>query len=246
MKCRIVGICSILLLNTVTGLAWSQELDLFQAVENTEENQENSRRTVRPERQTTEPAFTLVGTSRFGERYVASLLARDGQKVTVEWEKSQAKEILGYRGFSVVDMGSRRVTLDLPENESCVENEAKGVKCNGSYALLSLSVAQPIEQIAEQNRNTNIVAESAPGTESESDAEEAESEPRVFRNPFTGEMQELPELTPEEQAAREERRQRRAEQFRNFEIVRIPDDEIPEGMQRIRTPFGDSLEPIEE
>ena len=53
-------------------------------------------------------------------------------------------------------------------------------------------------------------------------------------------------LTPEQLAARDERRQRRAEQFRNFEIVRIPDDEIPEGMQRVRTPFGDSLEPAED
>jgi hypothetical protein len=58
-------------------------------------------------------------------------------------------------------------------------------------------------------------------------------------------MQEAPILTEEQKAEREERRQRRAEQFRNFEIVRIADDEIPEGMQRIRTPFGDRLEPEE-
>ena len=59
-------------------------------------------------------------------------------------------------------------------------------------------------------------------------------------------MQTLPNLTPEEIASREQRRAERAEQFRNFEIVRIADDDIPDGMRRIRTPFGDSLEPIED
>ena len=67
----------------------------------------------------------------------------------------------------------------------------------------------------------------------------------LTRNPFSGELQEAPNLSAEEITAREERRQARAEQFRNFEIVRIADDEIPEGMQRIRTPFGDRLEPDE-
>ena len=66
------------------------------------------------------------------------------------------------------------------------------------------------------------------------------------RNPFTGELQTLPDRTPEEEAERNRIRAERAERFRNFEVVRIPDNEIPEGMQRVRTPFGDSLEPIED
>ncbi len=108
--------------------------------------------------------------------------------------------------------------------------------------LLSLTNGEPIKQnnVTENNSDTEF---SNPEKENIDiiDGEEG----RFFKNPFSGEMQEIPELSPEELARRDERRGRRAEMFRDFEIVRIPDEDIPEGMQRIRTPFGDSLEPVE-
>lgn len=236
----------LLLLAAATGTSYSQELNLFQAVENTGDEQENSRRPVRSQQANQGPAFTLVGTSRFGDKFLASLLARDGQAVTVEWKKNTAVEIKGYNGYSVVDVGARTATLNFPDNDPCVEDEEKGVKCNGSYTLLNLSTGTPLEQLSEPIQDNSAEILDQPEDEVVAGVEISEDGTRVFRNPFSGQIQELPQLTPEEQAARDERRQRRAELFRNFEIVRIPDDEIPEGMQRVRTPFGDSLEPLEE
>lgn len=227
----------------------AQDLNLFQATDNPVERQENTRRASRNQQVTTEPAFSLIGTSRFGEKYFASLRARDGQTVLVNWTKGRIQEIEGYQGFSIADIKARTVTVRMPANE-CVSSEEKGVRCNGDMALLSLSNAKPL---ASKNTESELKPDRpSANVETSEDKEAAESETTIgntnvlIRNPFSGELQQAENLTPEELAAREERRQRRAEQFRNFEIVRIADDEIPEGMQRIRTPFGDRLEPVED
>ena len=230
----------------------AQDLDLFQATDTVEESAQGSRRASRNQPRVTEPAFTLVGTSRFGEKFYASLLSREGKKVAVEWTRGKVNAIEGYNGFAVASIGSRLVSIRLPDSETCIANEEKGVKCNENYALLSLSNAKPIE-----GSLVEVISDVVERTTTDSDVSQDESNNNVetatigntgvlTRNPFSGELQQAPNLTPEEVAAREERRAQRAEQFRNFEIVRIPDDEIPEGMQRVRTPFGDTLEPAEE
>ena len=226
---------------------FAQDLDLFQAVDSPEEGENNSRRAQRNERVRSSPAFTLVGTSRFGDNYVASLKSRDGNSVIVEWEKDLIKEIQGFSGYGLVNVQSRKVAIRLPEDDPCIPAKDKGVQCNGELAILTLSNAQPTEPTMESETS---VVEPTDNEVSGSDENEVidndQNETITFTNPFTGEEEERPALTPEEEAEREARRQRRAEQFRNFEIVRIPDNEIPEGMQRIRTPFGDRLEPVEE
>jgi hypothetical protein len=170
-----------------------------------------------------------------------SLITNNGSPVIVKWFGKSSSSLQGYPGYSVVDASSRTVTLVYPEATGCVSFPDKGVKCNGPYMLLSLTNERPIEQ---SNIQENINADDLSNEEIDNldivDGEEG----RFFRNPFSGEMQQIPDLSPEEQARRDERRGRRAEMFRDFEIVRIPDEDIPEGMQRIRTPFGDSLEPI--
>jgi len=141
-----------------------------------------------------------------------------------------------FNSFSIVDIGSRSVSIRYPADTPCVNSIDLGITCNGNMAVLRLSNLAPIENNqVENNQAENRIVE----------IDENESVSKMIRNPFSGEMQEAPILTEEQKAEREERRQRRAEQFRNFEIVRIADDEIPEGMQRIRTPFGDRLEPEE-
>jgi len=225
----------------------AQDLDLFQAVDLPDEGENNSRRAQRNERINSAPAFTLVGTSRFGDNYIASLKSRDGNSVIVEWEKGLVKEIQGFIGYGLVNIESRKVVIRLPEDDPCIPATDKGVQCNGDLAILTLSNAQPTEptMVTEESvvetTNNNVS-----GSDGNNQTDNDQNETVTFTNPFTGEEEERPALTPEEEAEREARRQRRAEQFRNFEIVRIPDNEIPEGMQRIRTPFGDRLEPVEE
>jgi hypothetical protein len=53
------------------------------------------------------------------------------------------------------------------------------------------------------------------------------------------------QLSPEEQAARAQRQQQRTDRLRAFQGRRIDDADIPPGMQRARTPFGDTLVPIQ-
>lgn len=238
------------------GNAFSQDLNLFQATENNNAEEQNPRRPTRDSQANAIPAFTLVGTSRFGDKYYASLLNRDGTKVKVEWTPGRVQPMKDHIQYGIAQISSRSVSLRMPADEPCIENEDKGVSCNGNIALLKLSTATalapstntnaPVRSTSENTQSVSTPTATAPNNEdSEFNQETIEGTNVLVRNPFSGELQTAPQLTPEEIAAREARRQRRAEQFSNFEVVRIPEDQIPEGMQRVRTPFGDVLEPLE-
>jgi hypothetical protein len=226
-----------------------QDLNLFQATDNPDERQTTTRTPQqRRASSTTEPAFTLVGTSRFGDQYFVSLLSRNNESVWIEWTQGRVKEIEGYLEFDLVQVNARSVSIRHSDSEPCIDNGEKGVKCNGNIAVLTLSNAKPMSPTTRQTEPESTEIGNS-GTIVQSDGVE---EPITIgntsvltRNPFSGELQEAPDLTTEEISSREARRQQRAEQFRNFEIVRIAEEEIPEGMQRIRTPFGDRLEPDE-
>ena len=232
---------------------YSQQLDLFQTTEPNRQEETTSRRD-RPSRENTnnsEPTFVLVGSSRFGDKYVVSLLSKDNKKITMEWTPGKIEAIDGYLNYGLADVGSRKATIRYPDAESCFSNPKRGVICNGNMAVLTLSNAEPIESSI-LNEPKKLVEEFANPFElisNDTFDENSETIPGtnvLRRNPLSGELQTLPDLSPDEIAARERRRAERAEQFRDFEIVRIPDDEIPDGMRRVRTPFGDSLEPIED
>lgn len=232
---------------------YSQQLDLFQITEPNRQ-EDTARRRDRPSRENsnnTVPMFTLIGTSRFGEKYIVSLLSKDDKKITMEWTPGKIETIDGYRNYGLANVGSRKATIRYPDAESCFSNPKSGVLCSGNMALLTLSNADPIERsiLNEPDSQAEVVGnpfELINDTNSDQNSETIPGTNVLRRNPLSGELQTLPDLSPEEIAARERRRAERAEQFRNFEIVRIPDDEIPDGMRRIRTPFGDSLEPIED
>ena len=233
---------------------YAQSLNLFQETDNPQREVEQTRTTQRNRDVNTDPAFTLVGTSRFGEKYFASLLSRDETSILVEWTPGKVVSIDGYRDYGLANVGSRTASIRIPSGINCIENNEKGVRCNGNIAILSLSNGKPLEnndlnttEIDEVSNNEDAIVLNNNETVIEDESSNTIPGTNVLRrNPFSGELQTLPELSEEQRLAREQRRAERAEQFRNFEIVRIPDDEIPEGMRRVRTPFGDSLEPIED
>ena len=233
--------------------AYSQQLDLFQTTEPNRQEETTSRvnRSSRENTNSTEPAFMLIGTGRFGEKYIVSLLTKDKKKITMEWTPGKIEAIDGYVNYGIANIGSRTATIRYPDAESCFSYPKKGVVCNGNMAVLTLSNAEPIERSILKEPNTSAEVAGNPFEQISEDSSDENSETIpgtnvLRRNPLSGELQTLPDLSPDEIAARERRRAERAEQFRNFEIVRIPDDEIPDGMRRVRTPFGDSLEPIED
>ena len=231
-----------------------QELDLFQQVENGNTQQVENGRPQRSSQGQSTPAFTLVGISRFGDKYFVSLRNRDGGSVIVKYDGQEITNIEGYRGFRIAGVKSRMVSIRNPDSDPCIESLEKGVKCTNGIAVLTLANGTPIRSKVKANE---VLTAEGSGFESitinEGDAVVFEDSPDTIpgtnvlrRNPFTGELQTLPNRTSEEEAERNRIRAERAERFRNFEVVRIPDNEIPEGMQRVRTPFGDSLEPIED
>lgn len=239
---------------TSPALAFGQGLNLFQQTESSQGQQVDNTSPQRASRTQSTPAFTLIGIGRFGDEYYASLLSREGDSVRVKYDGKGITNIEGYRGFRIADISSRRVSIRFPDTDPCIENLDKGVQCRDDIALLTLRNATPLE--SKIPVSTDIITA---GSEFESisinegDSVVFEDNPDTIpgtnvlrRNPFTGELQTLPNRTPEEEAERNRIRAERAERFRNFEVVRISDNEIPEGMQRIRTPFGDSLEPIED
>jgi hypothetical protein len=235
-------------------LVLGQELDLFQQIENGNTQQLENGRPQRSSQSQSTPAFTLVGISRFGDKYFISLNNRDGGSVTVKYDGQEITNIDGYRGFRIAGVKSRMVSIRNPDSDPCIENLEKGVKCMNGIAVLTFANGTPIKSKVKSNEILTIESSELESiTINEGDAEVFEDSPDTIpgtnvlrRNPFTGELQTLPDRTPEEEAERNRIRAERAERFRNFEVVRIPDNEIPEGMQRVRTPFGDSLEPIED
>ncbi|MDG2176566.1 MAG: hypothetical protein P8M72_10630 [Gammaproteobacteria bacterium] len=229
--------------------AVAQDLNLFQATDNPEERQSDTRSPQqRRASSNSEPAFTLVGTSRFGDKYYASLLSRNNEQVSIEWTPGRVGPIEGYNGFAIAQINSRSASIRHSDSVPCIDSADKGVRCNGNIAVLTLSNAKPMSPSTRQLEPESVADENLTAiaqTNEEGEPTTIGNTGVLTRNPFSGELQEAPNLSAEEISAREERRQQRAEQFRNFEIVRIPDDEIPQGMQRVRTPFGDRLEPDE-
>ena len=243
-----------LLLIAGSTMVIGQELNLFQQTENSQTQQTSNERPERGSRGQSSPAFTLVGISRFGDEYYVSLLDRDGESVIVNTDGQEVKNIDGYRGFRVVGIKSRMVSIRFPDSDQCIQSPQKGVSCVGNIAVLRMTNASPIEM---KIKDTEEISTEETAYESisvsEGDRISFEESPNTIpgtnvlrTNPFTGELQTLPDRSPEEVAERNRIRAERAERFRNFEVVRIPDNEIPDGMQRVRTPFGDSLEPIED
>jgi len=184
----------------------------------------------------TEPEFTLVGTSRIGSRYSAILKNKNGDEVRVATSPDTNTPVSGFSSYAVVDVGAGSVSLQYPPGSSCIEFEDQGVSCNmaGNIASLSLTNADPltrqapeIEPVASENDETAL--------DSAASADEVIANPD---NPFAA-------LRARAQAAGNDGVPAAVGQGqrRQLNLRRIPDEDIPPGMRRVATPFGDRLVP---
>ncbi len=175
---------------------------------------------------TTGPEFTLVGTSRIGDRYSAILKNRDGTEVVVTARSGRSASIEGYGQFSVLDVGPGRVSIQYPGDSSCEDYLDQGVSCNraANTAYLELTVGDPIPRAVisarEDEAENDVPAD---------DAEESE-EPV---NPFAA----MRERALQNGDAPEPPPNRR----REFIPRRIDPADVPPGMRIVSTPFGDRL-----
>lgn len=242
---RATGVSSILLMSQI---AFSQgqviepdastETDssnfaLFEGIEVTESRP--STPTNRPTREsratTSEPIFTLVGTSRIGNRRSAILRHQNGENVRVSTGISSTSRIDGYEEYSVFDVGAGKLSVRYPSSIPCVGHKDKGVSCSSTpnTALLQLVNAEAIAR-AEPVLNATQSTDLATGVTELGTIEAA--------NPF--------EALRAARAAGVNPDQNNAEAVRGgrngrFTPRRIAPEDVPPGMRVVNTPFGDRL-----
>lgn len=208
-----------------------------------------------------QPAFTLRSTSRIGDRYNVVLVNRDGAIAKVSWQSGQRVEVPGYSSFAITNVEGRSVSLAHPDGDACASAPDKGVDCAaGNLALLTLARSTPVVATAQQPAGIAP----APGVEDPFAAAAAaaaangvQPQPAVLNagvnvgpgqqviiNPFSGQPEVVQAPSPEEQAARASRQQQRAARLQQFTPPTINDADVPAGMRKVSTPFGDRLIPI--
>jgi hypothetical protein len=223
--------CLLLLLAAQPQMAVSQDLTLFEEVEQPEttSNNSNQSRSVRRALPNSgAPEFTLLGTSRIGDSYSAMLRHRDGEAVSVKLDPNSNTRIPGHSDYTVVQVESGSVSLRYPDNQPCQANEERGVRCSSAdnIAILGLVTAEPLarqERVRLDDGNSEAAgngsaeaADSADDPSSRNPFEAIRAAARNGANPASGEP-------------------------RRFEPRRIAPEDVPEGMRRVSTPFGDRL-----
>jgi hypothetical protein len=216
-----------------------------------------------------QPAFTVRSTTHVGERYSVTLVNRQGQASEVSWRPGERSPLPGMPGFIVEEIRQRSVVLSQPGNDPCVAAPQQGVSClDSSRAVLTLALAaalppnsQGIQQQQINGSGNGIVVDpAAPQNPFEAAIQAQQNQAAAqglpvpvpggqgfFVNPFSGQAEIVDQQSPEQQATREARQRARSERLnRIVDESRIPDDQIPAGMRRVTTPFGDRLVPERE
>ncbi len=213
---------------------YAQDFTLFESVDTTATTDRAEQRGDRGNRVmvATVPDFTLIGTTKIGDSYKAVLAHRDGASVVVDAVANNRTPIDGYSEFTVVDIASGLVTIELPEGASCADYPDKGVRCDSANHSLQLSLANgaPTRPGAVQ-ANDQIIAEQ--------NFNPAGQEPQpqdIPNNPFAAlraQAQGVPGargIPPDQDPT-----------SRGFVPRRIDPSEVPPGMRIVATPFGDRL-----
>jgi len=199
----------------------SSDFDLFESVENSDSgagrNASRSRQTQNTPT-SSEPTFTLVGTSRVGDSTAVVLRHSSGEQIRVEYA-GRPTQIAGHEGFFVSRVAGRSVSIRHPSNSPCVAIEVKGVDCDqaDNTSHIRLTTATAISAESEVMR----------------DAQELPDEPPQENraNPFDAIRRSAENGIPAPS--------RRDSQ--GFRPRRIDPADVPPGMRVVSTPFGDRL-----
>src|SRR5688572_26521459 len=126
--------------------ASAQELTLFEQIDADPEAQQPAQpMPMGMQQQNSQPAFTLRGTSRFGDEYTTTLIGRSGEAVRVKWREGENAPVPGFDGFTIVGVNAKSVSLAHPGFDSCVSAEESGVSCTAdNVAVLSMATSMPL------------------------------------------------------------------------------------------------------
>lgn len=205
-----------------------QGLTLFEGIETTEGRANSPGRPNRDARATvSEPEFTLVGTSRVGDRYSAMVRHKSGELILVKGDQVSSAMIQGHAGYSIVNMAAGSISIQQPGNIPCVEFNELGVRCNaaGNIVELVLANGEPLPSI-----NPVTINRSGDGGDSGEESDGLDLDPanpfEALRNARNGRV--LGERDGNQTSG-------------NFTPRRINPEDVPEGKRVIATPFGDRL-----
>ncbi|MCB1670485.1 MAG: hypothetical protein R3F41_09390 [Gammaproteobacteria bacterium] len=210
-----------------------EDFALFGSVENDDSDTGNGN--VRSRRNSlasvnNEPEFTLVGTSRIGDRVSAILRNRDGTEVVVTTQSDRYTRVDGYPQYTVVEVGPGRVSLQYPTGNSCVESRNQGVSCNSAanIAELELTRGDPIPRPV-------VAARDDPAApEDEGEVVVSEDQPEQPPNPFAALRARALQQNGDAPAPA-------PRSGRSFTPRRIDPADVPAGFRVVSTPFGDRL-----
>ena len=212
--------------NNATSSA--QNFNLFEAVDSTQSAVQRRSRASQGARATiSQPEFTLLGTTRIGDRYTAILNHRDGSTIVIRARPDANTRISQYSQYAIVDIGAGKVSVRFPGESQCVAFPDKGVSCNsaGNIAQLSLANGAPLASRPVQVLETvTETGQEVGGTDAEPGA--------AANNPFAALRDRTASRGDANAAANTNRR---------FTPRRIAPEDVPDGMRVVSTPFGDRL-----
>lgn len=225
-KSRLSVVLVIAPLLLIAGSTYAQDLTLFEAVEAqaiggaASAAQAGERRNL-----PNGPTFTLLGTSRIGDKRRVRLLDSDGGVVVVDMSDNDSTPIPDHIGYRIAAFESGKVTVSLPGDTPCMGASDKGVRCDSNgMAELSLTTAAPI-----------VIAGNQEGSTGQPDqvnvAEDGQPE-----NPFAAALRAAAQNEANAQGGRSRRNN-----GERIEARRIAPEDVPPGMRVVRTPFGDRL-----
>lgn len=175
------------------------------------------------------PEFTLLGTSRIGDKLTAMLQHRDGKTVMVSSD-ADGSPIEGYPEFTISGIAAGQVTITYPGGSPCMSYSDQGVHCSatGNTGELTLPNKAPLAP-----RTQEPAAETATLELANSASEEVVPDPN---NPFAA-----IQAAAARQRGGREARDGSDVTTRAFQPRRIDPADVPPGMRIVSTPFGDRL-----
>lgn len=207
----------------------NQGFALFEGIETAEaRNAAPTRRTNRQSRATiAEPEFTLLGTSRIGDKYSAILQHKDGEAILVKTSPGSATTIPDHGDYRVVSVAAGTVSIRYPGSNTCVEFSDRGITCDeaDNTANLALVASEPL---APRNPPQRLATQSSEGRTAAGGNSDGAQEEVI--NPFAT-LREAEVDGADGGTAPSNR----------FSPRRIAPEDVPPGMRVVSTPFGDRL-----
>jgi len=171
--------------------------------------------------------FTMIGTSRLGDRWRARVRSPSGQVLTVDLDPDAPVMIPGYPGYSILAASTRELVIQHPSSSPCVPRTEQGVMCtSGTEARLSIATASPLAPVPQPTTTANTPAVSG----SEPIPSEVPAD-----NPFAAALRAARERAESEGVPLE------VMEGERFRPRRIDPADVPPGSRLIRTPFGDRI-----